>query len=98
MVEDWFILFKRDLINTDDFERSGRLKVVVTSENIKKYTKTFWQTINLLETAPTLKIPKKRVGFILHEHFFTRKLLPTWVPRLFTVDRKQHVLCRNLGS
>jgi len=45
--------------------------------------------VKLIEIAETLKIPKERVGHIVHEYFGMRKLCAKWVPRELTIDQKQ---------
>jgi len=41
------------------------------------------------EIAETIRIPKERVGYILHEELDMKKLCARWVPRLLTADQKR---------
>ncbi|XP_071044298.1 protein GVQW3-like [Parasteatoda tepidariorum] len=88
---DWFADFKRGRTNVEDAPRSGRPKDVVNPENIIKVHKIVIENrkVKLHDIADTLNISKERVGFILHEHLFMRKLFSKWVPRVLTVDQKQ---------
>ena len=47
--------------------------------------------LKLREIADTLKISEGSGFIILHEYLSMRKLCSKWVPRLLTVDQKQHV-------
>ena len=87
----WYAEFKRSRTDTDDAERSGRPKEVVTPETIKKVHQIVFENrkLELREIADTLKISYGSVYTILHEHLSMRKLLPKWVPRLLTVDQKR---------
>jgi [histone H3]-lysine36 N-dimethyltransferase SETMAR len=87
----WFADFKRGRVSTNDAERSGRPKEVVTPENIKKIHKIILndRKVKLIEIAETLKISKERVGHIVHEYLDMRKLFAKWVPRELTIDQKQ---------
>lgn len=90
-IEKWYGKFKRGEMSTEDGERSGRPKEVVTDENIKKIHKMILndRKIKLMEIAEALKISKERVGHIIHQHLGMRKLCAKWVPRELTMDQKQ---------
>lgn len=88
---DWYAKFKRGEMSTEDGERSGRPKEVVTDENIKKIHKMILndRKMKLIEIAEALKISKERVGHIIHQYLDMRKLCAKWVPRELTFDQKQ---------
>ncbi|XP_031639731.1 protein GVQW3-like, partial [Contarinia nasturtii] len=90
-IKYWFREFKRGRTDTDDAQRSGRPKEVVTPENIKKIHKIILndRNVKLSEIAETLKISKERVHHIIHEYLDMRKLCAKWVPRELTIDQKQ---------
>ncbi|XP_071044612.1 protein GVQW3-like [Parasteatoda tepidariorum] len=88
---DWFAHFKCGRTNVEDAPRSGHPEDVVNPENIIKIHKIVigHRKVKLHDIADALNISKERVGFILHEHLFMRKLFSKWVPRVLTVDQKQ---------
>ena len=65
---------------------------MVTPENIKKVHKLVIsdRKLKLREIAKTVKITEGRVFTIMHEQLTMRKLFSKEVPRLLTVDQKQH--------
>ncbi|KAF7280493.1 hypothetical protein GWI33_005832 [Rhynchophorus ferrugineus] len=69
-IKDWYAKFRRGEISTEDGERSGRPKVVVTGENIKKVHKMILNNrkLKLNEIADTLKISTGGVHHIIHEY------------------------------
>jgi hypothetical protein len=71
-------------------EGDARLEVVVSDENIKKVHKIILndRKVKLIEIADTLKISKKRVENIVHEHLYMQKLCAKWVPRV-QIDQNQ---------
>ena len=87
----WYAKFKRGRTNTDDVERSGRLKSAVVQENIIKVHKIVLgdSKSKLHEIADTLKISGGSVYIIWHNTLGMRKLFWNWVPRLLTSDQKQ---------
>ncbi|KAF7273706.1 hypothetical protein GWI33_013591 [Rhynchophorus ferrugineus] len=76
-------------MSTEDGERSGRPKEVVTDENIKKIHKMILNDRNLKfnEIADTLKVSTERVHHI-HEYLGMRKLCAKWMLRELTFDQK----------
>ena len=88
---DWNAEFKRGRINTDDPERSGRLKSAVVPENITKVHKIDFgdRKLKVREIAVTLKISEGSVFTIWHECLGMRKLFSKWEPHLLTPDQKQ---------
>ncbi|KAF7269843.1 hypothetical protein GWI33_017133 [Rhynchophorus ferrugineus] len=78
-------------MSSEDGERSGRLKKVITDENIKQIHKMILndRKLKLNEIADTLKISTERVHHIIHEYLGMRKLCAKWVPRELTFDQKQ---------
>jgi len=69
-IKRWLADFKRGRRDTDDAERNRRPNEVVTPENIKKIHKNVLndRKVKLRELADMVKIPKERVGFILHDY------------------------------
>ncbi|KAF7268648.1 hypothetical protein GWI33_018256 [Rhynchophorus ferrugineus] len=78
-------------MSTEDGERTGRPKEVVTDENIKKIHIMVLndRKLKLNEIAGTLKISTERVHHIIYEYLDMRKLCAKWVKRDFTFDQKQ---------
>ncbi|KAF7282415.1 hypothetical protein GWI33_002728 [Rhynchophorus ferrugineus] len=78
-------------MSTEDGERNGHAKEVVTDENIKKIHKMILndRKLKLSEIADTLKISTESVHHIIHEYLGMRKLCAKWVPRELTYDQKQ---------
>jgi hypothetical protein len=75
---------------------SGRPKEDATDEKIKKDHKIILndRKVKLIEIAETLKISKERVGLIVHEYLGMRKLCAKYVPRVLTIEQKQHFIHR----
>ena len=88
---DWYTKFKRGEMSTEDGERSGRPKEVVTDGNIKKIHNVILndRKMKLMEIAEAPKISKERIGHIFHQYLDMRKLCAKWVPRELTFDQKQ---------
>ncbi|KAF7272699.1 hypothetical protein GWI33_014544 [Rhynchophorus ferrugineus] len=80
-IKDWYTKFRRGEMSTEDGERSGRPKEVVTDENIKKIDKMILndRKLKLNEIAHTLKISTERVHHIIHEYLGMRKLCAKWL-------------------
>ncbi|KAF7275528.1 hypothetical protein GWI33_011628 [Rhynchophorus ferrugineus] len=78
-------------MSTEDSERSGSSKEVVTDENIKKIHKMILndRKLKLNEIADTLKISTERVHHIIHEYSVMRRLCAKWMPRDLTFHQKQ---------
>ncbi|KAF7277753.1 hypothetical protein GWI33_009176 [Rhynchophorus ferrugineus] len=78
-------------MSTEDGERNGRPKEVVTDENMKKIHKIILndRKLKLNEIADTIKISTERVHYIIHEYLGMRKLCAKWMPREPTFDQKQ---------
>ncbi|KAF7278350.1 hypothetical protein GWI33_008483 [Rhynchophorus ferrugineus] len=70
-------------MSTEDGERCGRPKEVVTDENIKKIHKMMLndRKLKLNEIADTLKTSTERVHHIIYEYLGMRKLCAKLVPR-----------------
>ena len=92
MLEKWFADFNRGRTNTVDAERSGHPNSAVVPENIKKAHKMVLanQKLKFCEITDTVKISDGSVFTILHKNLSLRKLCSKRVPRLLTVDQKQH--------
>ncbi|KAF7267500.1 hypothetical protein GWI33_019279 [Rhynchophorus ferrugineus] len=78
-------------MSTEDGERSGLPKEVVTKKTIKKIHKIILNhhKLKLDEIADTLKISTERVRHIIHEYLGMRNPCAKWVPRELTFDQKQ---------
>ncbi|KAF7263203.1 hypothetical protein GWI33_003507 [Rhynchophorus ferrugineus] len=89
-IKDWYAKFRRSEMSTEDGERSGRPKEVVTEENIKKINKIILndRKLKLNKVADILEISNERVHHIIHEYLGMRKLCEKWVPRELTFDQK----------
>ncbi|KAF7278093.1 hypothetical protein GWI33_008857 [Rhynchophorus ferrugineus] len=88
--KDWNAKFRRGEMSTDDGERSGRPKDVITDENIKTIHKVILndRKLKLNEIADTLKISTVLVYHIIHEYLGMGKLCAKWVPRELIFDQK----------
>ncbi|KAF7267481.1 hypothetical protein GWI33_019313 [Rhynchophorus ferrugineus] len=75
-IKDWYVKFRRGEISTENGERSGHPKEVVTDENFRKIHKMILndRKLKLNEIADTLKISTERVHHIIHEYLGMRKL------------------------
>ncbi|KAF7268095.1 hypothetical protein GWI33_018756 [Rhynchophorus ferrugineus] len=77
-------------MSTEDGERSGRPKEVVTDKNILKIYKSLNdRKLKLNEIADTLKISTGRLHHIIHEYLDVRKLCVKWVPCELSFEQKQ---------
>ncbi|KAF7272827.1 hypothetical protein GWI33_014423 [Rhynchophorus ferrugineus] len=80
-------------MNTEDDERSGRRKVIVTDENILKIHKLLLNDhklkLNEISDNLYLNISTERVHHIIHEYLGMKKLSAKWVQRELTFDQKQ---------
>ncbi|KAF7283007.1 hypothetical protein GWI33_001594 [Rhynchophorus ferrugineus] len=78
-------------MSTEDGERSGHPKEVVTDENIKNIHQMILndRKLKLNDIAETLKISTERVHHIIHEYLSMRNLCAKWVPCELTFDQKQ---------
>ncbi|KAF7286381.1 hypothetical protein GWI33_005674 [Rhynchophorus ferrugineus] len=67
-------------MSTEDGERSGRLKEVVTEEIIKKIHKIILNDhkLKLNEIADTLKISTECIHHIIHKYLGMRKFCAKW--------------------
>ncbi|KAF7268850.1 hypothetical protein GWI33_018071 [Rhynchophorus ferrugineus] len=75
-------------MSTEDGDRNGHQKRVVTDENIKKIHKMTLESrkLNLNRLADTLKISTVCVYHIIHEYLAMKKLCAKWVPRELTFE------------
>ncbi|KAF7286392.1 hypothetical protein GWI33_005684 [Rhynchophorus ferrugineus] len=78
-------------MSTEDGERSGRPKYVVTDENIKTIHKMIddARKLKLNAIANTLNISIERVHHIIHEYLGMTKLCAKWVQSELTFYQKQ---------
>ncbi|KAF7265149.1 hypothetical protein GWI33_021408 [Rhynchophorus ferrugineus] len=90
-IKDWYAKFRRGEMSTEDGERSGRPKVVVTDENINKIRKMIliYRKLKLNEIANTLKISTEDVHHIFQEYLGMRKLCAKWVTRELTFAKNK---------
>ncbi|KAF7265654.1 hypothetical protein GWI33_020948 [Rhynchophorus ferrugineus] len=82
--------FRRGEMNTEDGERSGRPKWVVTDEHIKKLHKIVLndRKFKFNQISDTLKTSSECVHNIIREGLGMRKLCAKWVPRELTFVQK----------
>lgn len=88
----WFAEFKMGRTSTSDAPRSGRPNEATTPENIKKIHLIVLKDrkVKVRELADIMKLSIGSILNILHEHLQMKKLCARWVPRLLTIDQKQH--------
>ncbi|KAF7284116.1 hypothetical protein GWI33_022575 [Rhynchophorus ferrugineus] len=69
-IKEWYAKFRHGEMSTEDGERSGGPKEVVTDKNMKKLDKIILndRKVKLNEIADTLKIPTERVHRIIHKY------------------------------
>ncbi|XP_040566411.1 histone-lysine N-methyltransferase SETMAR-like [Lepeophtheirus salmonis] len=89
-IQDWYAMFRRGEMSTEDGERNGCPKKVVTNKNIKKIHKMILIhcKLKLHEIAYTLMISTERVHHMTHEYLSMRKLCVKWVRRELTFKQK----------
>ncbi|KAF7274862.1 hypothetical protein GWI33_012474 [Rhynchophorus ferrugineus] len=80
-------------MSTENGERSGCPKEVVTGENIKKINKIILndRKLNLNKIVDTLNISNESVHQIIHEYLGMKKFCAKWVPRELTFYQNQRV-------
>ncbi|KAF7277039.1 hypothetical protein GWI33_009508 [Rhynchophorus ferrugineus] len=90
-IKDWHTKFRRVEMSTEDDERSGCPKEMVSDENILKIHKMVlnYRKLRLNEMADTLNISTEPVHHIIHEYMDMRKLCAKWMPRELTFNQKQ---------
>ena len=91
MVKKWFTEFRCGRTSTNDAERSGRPREVITLEIVDKIHGMILDVprTKVRELAEAVNISTERVHHILHEYLDMRKLSARWVPRLLTIDHKR---------
>jgi len=90
-VKDWVHQFKRGDFFTCDAPRPGRPKTVTTQEVIDQIHELILEDrrISAKSIAEELGISRERVGSIIHEDLYMRKLSAKWVPECLNPDQKR---------
>ena len=83
MVKNWVFQFKHVDFSTCDEPRPGRPKTVTTPEFIDQIHQLILEDcrISAKSIAEQLGISHERVGSIIHEDLYLRKLSAKWVPK-----------------
>jgi len=83
--------FKRGDFSTCDAPRPGRHKTVPTPEIIHQSHEPILEKrrIPAKSIAEQLGISRERVGSIIHEDLYMRKLSAKWVPKCLNADQKR---------
>ena len=89
-VKNWVAQFKRGDFSTCDAPRPGRLKTVTTPEIIDQIHELILEDrrISAKSKAEQLGISRERVGSIMHEDLYMRKLSAKWVPKCLNAEQK----------
>ena len=90
-VKNWVAQFKPDDFSTYDASRPGRHKTVTTPEIVDQIHELNLEDhrISAKSIAEQLRISRERVGSIIHEDLYMRKLSPNWVPKCLNADQKR---------
>jgi transposase len=82
--------FKRGRTSLEDDPREGRPKSATAPEIIEQVHDMVLddRRIKVPEIAESIGISKERVGYILHEELYMKKLRARWMPHLLTADQK----------
>jgi len=83
--------FKSGDFSTCDEPRPGRPKTVTTPEIIDQIHELFLEDHRISDKsiAQQLGISRERVGSIIHEDLYMRKLSAKWVPKCLNADQKR---------
>jgi len=83
--------FKSGDFSTCDGLRPGRPKTVTTPEIIDQIHELFLEDHRISDKsiAQQLGISRERVGSIIHEDLYMRKLSAKWVPKCLNADQKR---------
>ena len=89
-VKNWVAQFKHRDFSTCYALRPGRLKTVTTPENIDQIHELILEDrrISAKSIAEQLGISRERVGSIIHEVLYMRKLSARGVPKCLNADQK----------
>jgi len=88
--QNWATQFKRGDFSTCDAPRPGRQKTVTTPEIIDQIHDLILEDrrISAKSIAEQLSISRERVGSIMYEDLYMRKLSAKWVPKCLNADQK----------
>jgi len=89
-VKNWVVQFKRGDFSTCFAPRPGRPKTVTTPEIIDQIYELILEDLRISakSIAEQLGISRERVGFIIHEDLYMRKLSAKCVPKFLNADQK----------
>ncbi|XP_055375401.1 uncharacterized protein LOC129608102 [Condylostylus longicornis] len=92
MIKNWVAQFKRGRTSCEDEHRTGQQNEVTTPETFKKIHKIILddRRLKVRELADIVGLSKSAIHRILTENLDMKKLSARWVPRLLTIDHKQH--------
>jgi len=87
-VKNWFNEFQSGRTLVFNEPRPGAPKSATTEDNVTKIHHLVLadHRLKIREIADTVGMSKDRVGHILHEILFMKKVSAQWVPRLLTPD------------
>ena len=90
-VKNWVAQFKRSDFSTCDAPRLGRPKTVTTLEIIDQIHELISEDRRILtqSIAEQLGISRERVGSIIREYLYMRKLSAKWVSKCLNSDQKR---------
>jgi histone-lysine N-methyltransferase SETMAR len=87
----WAAKFKRGHTNLEYELREGHPKSATTPEIVEQVHDMIlddrWMKAH--EIAETIGNSKERIGYILHEELYMKKLCARWMPRFLTADQKR---------
>ena len=90
-VKNWVAQFKRGDFSICDAPRPRLPETVTTSEIINQIHELILEDvrISVKSIAEQLGISRERVGSIIHEDLYIRKLSEKWVPKCLNTDEKR---------
>ncbi|XP_055390540.1 uncharacterized protein LOC129619324 [Condylostylus longicornis] len=92
MIKNWVAQFIRGRTSCEDEDRTRRPNEVTTPETVKKIHKIILddRRLKVRELADIVGLSKSAAHRILTENLGMKKVCARWVPRLLTIDHKQH--------
>jgi len=95
-VKNWVAQFKRGDFSTCVSPRPGQTKTMTTPEIIDQIHELILEDhrVSAKSIARQLGFSRERVGSIIHERLYMRKLSAKWVPKCLNADQK-HQQCQS---